>query len=379
MPKQPDADPTPSSIRMATDRLDALLDKLDADSAGSSPRRGHARLPFRTRGIEMEVMQPSGGSVTIHVACRNLSRGGMSVLHSAYMHLGTTCKVRLRPLKGAEDVWLSASVVQCRHVSGRVHEVGLRFAGEVDVQDFVAVDRLNEEYSLENVDPAELRGRVLLITGYDLDRKLVEVYLSETNIRLVTAKDYEEAEPLLSEPFDVVLCDFDLDANEARDMVRQLRSQGRVMPLIALSSDSSNRGRAAVRQSEATGFLSKPLQRGNLLRALGEFMVLHATAVDEVEATAEGQNPELDGLAEMFAEDLQNFAGELEKCQEENDAQKVRYICARIRGTGPLLGHGMAAAAADRVLAMLAETGEVSFAVSEIHALIDQCNRAKAG
>jgi len=366
-----------NSLKLTMDRLNALLDELDAMDTGTSVRRDHARLEYRRHALELQVMQPNGGSVSFHVACRNLSRGGVGVLHSSFMHEGTRCRVHMHH-KTSGDVWLEATVTRCRHVAGRVHEVGLRFAQEIDVRQFAGVDPLSEQYSLEKVDPGTLEGRVLLVTGYDMDRKLVEVYLGDTGVRLVCAKDYDELADLLEEPFDVLLCDFDLDSERARLAVEKLRQDGKAVPVVAMSSDVSSGTRSRIRAANATGFLAKPLQKTSLLRALGEFMVLKSEMEEAAEVNDASEDPSMAALAELFEEDLKQFAIDLRKCLLKKDDKTLRYICARIKGTGPLLGHASAAVAADKILTALNQSGSVDGAATEVNALIDVCSRTRA-
>lgn len=365
-----------NSLNLPSDRLHALMDELDKMSDRPNARRVHTRLGFRQQAIDVEVIQPSGGSVGFCVACRNISRGGMSVLHSAYMHVGTRCRVKLEHLREGPQ-WIEAQVVQCRHVSGRAHDVGLRFIREIDIAHFVKIDPLDAHYSLERIEPDKLEGRVLLITASDIDRKLIEVYLSETSLRLVHVAEYEDAGKEYEQPFNLVLCDFDRDPFEAARALNEMRNRGMPMPVVALSGDKSEATRQIIRECFVNALLVKPVDKLTLLRAMAEFIML-GRQVDDKAPSKPQSDPSLKALAEIFAEDLQKFATELEQFVEADDEKGVRYICARIRGTGPLLGHAIVAEAANKVLLLIDQEGSLASASNSVKSLVYLCRHARS-
>lgn len=369
-----------NTLHLSSDRLSVLMDELDQANAASSARRKHTRMEYRRHAVQVEVYQPSGGSVSFFVACRNLSRGGMSVLHSSYMHIGTKCRVQLRHREHGEQ-WITAEVVQCRHVSGKVHDVGLKFTREIDVNDYARIDPLDESFSLESVEPQKLSGRILLVTASDIERKLIEVYLSETSIRMVHVEQYGQMAAQLSETFQLALVDFDMDLREAQQTLRELRQAGHSLPVIAISGDRSVNTRDAIREARASAFIPKPIERNALLRALAEFIILNRSASEETESTeapSAPTDPSLKALAELFAQDLHKFAEEIESAAKKGDEKSLRYVCARIRGTGPLLGHAPVADAAGRVLEILDKNGTIETAQEAINTLVGLCKRAKS-
>ncbi len=369
-----------NTLNLSAEQLGMIMDDLDAASEGSRVRRSHARLSFRIPSIEVEVYQPSGGSVSFFVACRNLSRGGISVVHSSYMHVGTTCRVKMQ--HNAEgEVWIKASVVQCRHVTGRVHDVGMKFDKEIDVNDYMKLDPLGDNFSLEAVDANKLEGRVLLVTASNIDRKLIEAYLSETSLRISHAENYEEILDQLSEPFDAVLCDFDKDVATASEAILGLRSAGYAVPVIAFAGSLSNEGKHTIRQSRVSALLHKPIDKSLILKALAEFILLGRGAGDDLPPPTPQQetDPSLKALADLFAQDLVKFVDEITQASEAGDEKNLRYICARIRGTGPLLGHSAVADAAGRVLAILdADGGSIESAQEAINSLKSMCRLVRA-
>ena len=94
----------PNTIGMEAHHLDVLLNHLDtpADNKANT-NRTYARWPFRRTAIKVNIFHPGGSEVSLKLACRNLSRGGVGVLHTAYIHPGSTCTVELPNETGSCD------------------------------------------------------------------------------------------------------------------------------------------------------------------------------------------------------------------------------------------------------------------------------------
>ena len=83
------------------------------------------------------------GAVGVHlVTTRNLSRGGLSVIHGQELAVGSTCVLALEQPEGPGAV-REASIEWCRAVevgqggAAPAFELGLRFKGELDVTPFL--------------------------------------------------------------------------------------------------------------------------------------------------------------------------------------------------------------------------------------------------
>ena len=115
-----------------------LLNSLD-EAEGRHTNAGERRAKRRTwrKPMKIVVTHPGGGQRTVEVVTRNLSRGGLSFLNNGFLHLGTPCELQLVT---ANNAWVDvqATVVRCRYVAGRVHEISLRFDEPVDDSQFVS-------------------------------------------------------------------------------------------------------------------------------------------------------------------------------------------------------------------------------------------------
>lgn len=85
------------------------------------------------------------GHSEIHlVRTRDVSRGGLSVLHGGVIPPEADCLVAVEISEG-EGKLMRAHVVRCReveveHASQKAYEIGLQFEGELDVETFLDTD-----------------------------------------------------------------------------------------------------------------------------------------------------------------------------------------------------------------------------------------------
>jgi len=131
---------TEAEWRNAIERIVAATDpELESRFAG---RRDGGERYFRQASCMLRVVG-SDGVVGVHlVTTRNLSRGGLSVLHGREVAVGSDCILALESPNGP-GVVREASVEWCRAVeigcggTAPAFELGLRFEGELDVTPFL--------------------------------------------------------------------------------------------------------------------------------------------------------------------------------------------------------------------------------------------------
>ncbi|MBK7404125.1 MAG: PilZ domain-containing protein [Phycisphaerales bacterium] len=175
-----------NSIGLSQSELDRLLTELDGDLSSPSPRRLYARWKFNSPSVQMLLKHSSGTEIPIRVACRNLSCGGASVLHSAYVHTGSLCTLML-PRRGGAAMPCTGKVVRCTHRQGTIHELGIAFDRPIRMREFFSEGTMLDRYSFENVDPSKLDGCLLVVSGSPLQQKSVGALLADTSVRIRAA------------------------------------------------------------------------------------------------------------------------------------------------------------------------------------------------
>lgn len=198
----------PNTVNLRLTALHDLLDRMERRPTGKSivPRRRiFARWPFRRETVQLEIAHPGGNAATIRVACRNLSRGGLGVLHNAYVHTGSDCRVLLTHYERGET-WIDGRIVRCVHRGGVVHELGIQFYEPIVLSEFMPRDAFAPVFSLERVDPSSLAGSVLHVSDDLTQRQLVRRHLQNTRLRLTSVSTIDEAIPSAA-VYDVAVID----------------------------------------------------------------------------------------------------------------------------------------------------------------------------
>lgn len=112
--------------------LEGALEKRLAMSPSPSTRRqARARLE-RLGKVLIELRGGSAPMMAFLVPPLDLDERGMSFLHSKFVYPGTVCTAKLRTLEGL-SVGITGHVMRCSLVSGRVHEVGVKFEHPINV------------------------------------------------------------------------------------------------------------------------------------------------------------------------------------------------------------------------------------------------------
>lgn len=365
----------PNTLGLARSELLPLLDQLDFTWSGfeRETRRGFVRWPFRRETIELRLRHPGGSASSLRVACRNLSRAGMSVLHSAFVHPGTACTVTI-PRAAPGGLAVAGRVARCAHRAGLVHEIGVRFDDEIDVRQFIAHDPFSDFFALERVDPARLSGCVVCIDSTPVGHKIVRHFLRDSAVRLRSAFSAREGLALAEDGCDLVLCDLHLHDATGLEVVAALRARGARTPAIVLTTEKS----AALRRASAgvgvDAFLLKPPDHAMLLRAVGEFLIVRRDA--HADAPEGPLPPGRDPLLALHLEALAAGAGELEAAVKRGDARSARLACLRIAGSS-----SSGAFASVRLLALeaarsLAAAERLHDAVGSLRRLVRACREA---
>lgn len=333
-------------------------------------KRVHARWPFLTESVMLQLEQPAGGCLELVVACRNISQGGASLLHRSYVHPNTACRVQL-PHRTRGHAELAGTIMHCKHLTGVVHEIGVRFDEPINIKDFLEPDPLASYYSLENVDPSTLTGRILLADAGELDREIVRHFMRETHVRIAECTSGEEAIVIASTGVTAVLADFHLPDMNGAELVTRLRAEGVHAPVVLMSSDKSPIGRDAVHRARADAFIAKPISQELLLRVLAEYLLTPGTP-GAAPTSSNGIPPE---LATQFFAQMRRCARELAQAIQQQNAMACYATCMRISGTAPCFGQRDLARIAETAGQAIAHNMSTEDARVELSNLLSACAR----
>ena len=331
-------------LRLSPREQEDILTRIDGQTAdvGVNCKRTEPRYPYRLRGgLMVSVEHPGGSRIGCLVRTRNLSRSGLGFLHGGFLHRGTRCSMLLRNVD-ADDVTsatgtlVEGAVMHCRHIVGRVHEVGVRFDRIINTQDFLAGSE--QDASLSNgvhADGGRVRGEVVYLDRRDDQRELVRFQLAEMGTTVQTAGEPAEVASLGTEgTADLAILGMDeLDA-WAVDAVRRLRGAEGGFPgpiLLWAANDSPQLRREA--QRAGCDFV---LVKGDGFAALADAVrkYLHASqVVTEAGTVLEStlwSSTKLRPLILNFLEQFEEQVCRLEHLIETGQLDESRALLAEI-------------------------------------------------
>lgn len=369
---EPTSTGRPNSIGLSERNLKDLLDILDASTGKVGTRRTFARWPFRVRAVAVRIKQPGGTHSDLELAGRNLSAGGMSLLHCSFMFPGSKCTVSL-PTPDGSIVTVDGTVARCSHIRGVLHEIGIKFDKNIRVRDYVMHDDFEECFSLEQIEPEQLTGHLLLVTPCEIDHRIIKHYLRETCLSVSIATTAGEALVAACNRCDVILIELCDDDFNGYKLVPELRSAGVLVPVILMSSDTSQRARALYRISQADSFLVKPLTDLSLMRGLAEYLVVSKDLEEQEDAGRAGATE----LADSFAHELGRQAGLIEQAIARGDCNRCLALVLKLQGTAPCLGFGAIGRAARAAVESMSSSGDLKQCTAVLADLITACQQAQ--
>jgi hypothetical protein len=151
-----DQTPRLDALRLSEAEQSQLLAKLErAAHHVNVELRCRQRYRYHVReGLSLQI---AASNVAFVVRPRNLSAGGISVLHGAFLYPSTQCTITLKTLAG-EPVRIPGRVVRCRCVHGRAHEVNIGFNEPIEMADFLAPGQARCVSGNDPDAPAGYRG-----------------------------------------------------------------------------------------------------------------------------------------------------------------------------------------------------------------------------
>jgi CheY-like chemotaxis protein/HPt (histidine-containing phosphotransfer) domain-containing protein len=369
----------PNTLNLHAEGVERLASRLD-DAArerkggrNAEFRRNYVRLPFRLESLPVRFTHPGGSVSELRLASRNLSSGGISLLHNRFVHVGTAVVVAL-PLQDGGEIEIHGTVRRCTHLSTILHEIGVQFERKIDARQFVPADRQSAFFSIEKVDPARLRGCVVLIDPGALGQKIFRHLLRNTQVRVRTAESFDAAMSLIEEGCDLIAADTSEDKDDLSAFMSSLRERGILTPVIAITGDAGPSARARLSEARVNAILVKPLTEGKLLQAVAEFLLCEPD--DSAPDPDAGSGADA-ALVQGFIDELNRYADALSAELRAGNAARCLALATQIKGTAPVLGFHNLARLAANAADCLSSTNDSREAASALEDLILACRRAE--
>ncbi len=364
-----------NSLGMTKQVYKSLLKKLDSPKTqrpATPIKRAFTRLEYFDPYFELTLEKTAHAHRRkITVASRNISRGGMSVLHSSFIYPGTSISAKLLKTDGNHHS-ITGKVCRCNHRGGVVHEIGIQFDQEIIVHEFITPDINDGISSFESVDPTRLEGKVLFVGSDPLIMPFVREYLIETNLNfgiVHTAKDALEKE--LNE-YKLIFVSLDAGDMTGSEFIRVLRDKHFQNPLILSGKADNDQIKQQIRLSTADMFLPVPITETSLLCALGEFLL---TQWSEHLLSSVRNNGDVQAVDQLH-DDLSILATTLDTQLQMEDSVQVYITCTKIRNISTLLGLKSLHTLTFTVCEEIAQTGDINKFQAELASINLICKSA---
>ncbi len=358
-----------NSLNLPVATLVRLLNAFDAAESkpGNHAHRESSRWPFRLESIAVTLIY-QGSTSEISVAGRNISRGGLAVLHNTYLHPGTECRVTLQHLrKGA--VVLKGKIARCVHRAGVIHEIGIKLEEPIRVRDFIDPDPFSAAFTIERPDPRALTASVLIVEPDAAEREVMKLFLKDTCVRSTVVCGIGEAGEALR-GCDLIVASAEASAPTPAATVQALRDGGALSPIILLTRDASPETRRTIQGVRAQAFLARPILKETLFRAIAEWTVVERSAWGGTRAGGES------GIA--GATHLGGCAQSLRSAITSCDPMVAKRACLQTRQLAEALACRSVAAMAEQILKAVDGGKDIEDMLGDLAGLASVCEAVGA-
>lgn len=237
----------PTRNEQSRAQLQRLLDELDfVHRAFAGPeRRREPRLSFRRITPPTRIIQVSGDVIKTPTVTRNLSSGGVGLLHKPFVYQGSQLVVSLTPTAG-KPIHVAGLVVACRYTGEGYHESSVKFDQRIDLTRFISDAAKSEAQKHLNRVRRRLDGlRIVLIdpTG-KLHSRMSESF-GALGVRVTEVRYLGQAlDHMRTSPVDLLFCGHAHDGADASQIVRLCRDSGYTSPIIAMGWPPTQLARA---------------------------------------------------------------------------------------------------------------------------------------
>ncbi len=116
----------------------------------------------------------------------------------------------------------------------------------------------------------KVQKKILVVEDDEINQLVIEQALQIINAKIDYASNGKEAIDLIEQNnyYDLIIMDLNMPVLNGYDATKEIRNAGHAMPIIALSSDSSDSIREKVKEVGMNAFFTKPINTDSLLHII---------------------------------------------------------------------------------------------------------------
>jgi signal transduction histidine kinase/HPt (histidine-containing phosphotransfer) domain-containing protein/ActR/RegA family two-component response regulator len=223
----------------------------------------------------------------------------------------------------------------------------------------------------------QLQGRILVVEDHPVNQKVLEHQLREMGLQYAVCASGTQALQLLqTEVFDLVLMDWqmpEMDGLEATRRIRQLPTDVRHIPIIALTANASSSFRETCLAAGANDYMSKPYGEAALSALLAQWLpqprpvVAHPPLLDlpALHARYPGNPGLVQDLEAVFRSTTEASLAALKHAIEQGDAGSCRKEAHALKGAAASVMASAIQAGAARI-ELSVQNGDFAAAAAEL-------------
>ena len=327
-------------LNVRESRLIAKQLDEEAENFSGNMNRATTRHPLRISNIPISVEHPEGGSSRILANSRNVSKGGISVLHGGYLHIGSVCQLVLK-LNAREFRIMRGVVRYCRHVADCCHEIGIQFT-----ERFSPIDGIWQP--LDAAAPPSLRpknndisvhGSVLIAEPFEPDQLMLEQRLKSHGLCVVFSSDPDKILHILAhESIDLTLFGFSLSSERDLQFIESVKSLSGDDPLIVMTADYDPETIARAREAGAVDIMAKPLD-DDLMDTQLQLYLGDEPDTQSCQSWKPGPcDQSMNKLIARYVEKVHHISREIRGACMNDNFVNVRELCSQLKGSGLAYG-----------------------------------------
>ena len=240
-------------------------------------------------------------------------------------------------------------------------------------------------------------GNVLLVEDAEDNQHLIKRFLRQAGVKVALAHNGEEGVKLaLAGDFDLVLMDMQMPVMDGYRATAELRRQGYVKPIVALTAHALADDRLKCISAGCSDYLSKPIDRQKLLMTCAGY--LHGATPSEIAAAEPASTPpaaaqdspatgplrsalagdkRLGRILDKFVARLPERVAQIMTCLDSGDLETLRQAVHNLKGAGAGYGFGPLSEQAARAEETLKEIKSLEDIRRETESLISLIERVE--
>lgn len=368
------------SVRLNEASQRALLSQMESKvKPVEESHRSEDRQECHLINIPVQVTHPDGGFAKFLICMRNISSGGLSFVHGGFLYPQSEVTIHLPTIWGSIES-IKGKVVNCRHVEGQNHEIGVQFDKPIDRRRYLTLPGetpLDPDPDTSERD--ELAGRVLYVGGQGADTKLVGFHLKDSRITLESATSCDEAADMIkSSAIDLIMISSEIEGPDGAPPVETIRSSGFKGPIILVVNSADSQNVDALCPEGSITALVKPYSPAALIGALSKSLSGSASSGDGPIYSELANNPDAVELVEYYLGYVEEITGQLRDSIEKDEFESALQSCRTLMETGTGYGFTPISSSAKVAVTELSASMSINESISEIQRLLGVCSRISA-